>query len=118
MELEFLQACYAQADLPHPLLCFMEADEVLSYVRGAVAGDGLLPVCLLVDVRLTGCDGFELVERLRQLASLRCPIVLLSNSPGPLDMDRARELGVDLRKKPTGVKNYVQFLHEIAGGLL
>jgi signal transduction histidine kinase/CheY-like chemotaxis protein/HPt (histidine-containing phosphotransfer) domain-containing protein len=50
---------------------------------------------ILADARMPVMDGFELVERIRQLpSSILTPILMLSSSPDAEDTARSRELGL------------------------
>lgn len=52
------------------------------------------PHVVLLDVRLPRLDGFELLEQVRAVASLRdLPVIMFSTSAAEGDLDRARELG-------------------------
>ena len=48
------------------------------------------PACVIVDVRMPGADGFELVESL----PLEIPVVLITGHTEESTSDRARSLGV------------------------
>src|SRR3989344_3402051 len=53
------------------------------------------PDLVLLDLVLPGMNGFEFLEKLRQLPELeKTPVVVLSNLSGEEDKERARKLGV------------------------
>ena len=64
--------------------------------RGAFADWGRwpLPHLLILDLKMPGLDGFDVLEWKRQQPSLRClPVIVLSSSDEPSDVNRAHALG-------------------------
>src|SRR5215813_6191223 len=69
-----------------------------------IATDGLVglrlalerpPQLLLLDIRMPGCDGLELLARLRQdAAGAKVPVILLSNYSELEMIERGRAMGV------------------------
>lgn len=52
------------------------------------------PDAVLLDIRLPGIDGLEVLERLRQAPTFAIvPVVMLSASPGPTLVEKANGLG-------------------------
>lgn len=51
------------------------------------------PDLVLLDVLLPGCDGFALLEQLRDAANVTPPVVILSNYGEPAMVDRGLALG-------------------------
>lgn len=99
--------------------------EVHHYADGREAFEGALedPVSLaILDVKMPGMDGFELLERLRNVPAYRdVPVIILSSMGSESDVIRGLDLGADdyilkpfsptellarvrrlLRKRPTG----------------
>ncbi len=114
IELELLERCHQRAAVPQPLRCFEDPDALVDYVRAALDGKHPWPDYVLVDVRMTLVDGFELVERLQAMAPALSHIAMFTTSQHPQDAERARQLGVGLFTKPIGLSNYVAFLQQLS----
>jgi len=76
-----------------------EAKEALNYLEMAESLGGcqgsFLPRLILLDLRLPKMDGFEFLEAVRSDERTRdIPVVILSSSQQPKDVDRCRNLGV------------------------
>ena len=64
-------------------------------VRGLLLISELKPDLVLLDVRLPKLDGFSMLEKLKSEGMLeKLPVIVISNSGQPVDIDRALELGV------------------------
>lgn len=76
-----------------------EGFRVVWHRDGRDAYDGALheiPSLVILDVRMPGMDGFEVLDRLRRTpAYLRVPIVMLTSLGNESDVVRAFELGAD-----------------------
>jgi len=80
---------------------------------------GELPDILVLDLKLPGCSGFEVLARLKSLKS-RPVTGMFTTSILPEDKQRAEELGVDLFETKTfeaaGFSRFLHFLARIADG--
>jgi diguanylate cyclase (GGDEF)-like protein len=76
-----------------------EGLEVIRYADGASAYQGALevtPALVILDVKMPGMDGFEVLERLRKTPTYaEVPIVLLTSMGSEADVVRAFQLGAD-----------------------
>lgn len=109
-----LVAGQPEAEAPRPILVAEDDDitatilrhrlekegfDVVRYANGAEAYKAaaeLRPALVLLDVKMPGMDGFELLERLRRMPSYaRVPIVLLTSMGSESDVVRAFDLGAD-----------------------
>ncbi|MEQ8331155.1 MAG: response regulator [Longimicrobiales bacterium] len=76
-----------------------EGFEVIRYANGRDAHRGALaiePSLVILDVKMPGMDGFELLERLRRTpAYARVPIVMVTSMGAESDVVRAFQLGAD-----------------------
>ena len=75
----------------HTVRVFASAEE---YEASPVAAD-----CLIVDLRLPGLNGFELLERLR-LRGSSIPIVFITGDGGPSPSDTTAHAGTPSLAKP------------------
>jgi CheY-like chemotaxis protein len=93
------------------------AVQLLQTVCSAVDGaSGGLPRIILLDLKLPRRSGLEVLAWLREQSALRCvPIIILTSSREPLDVQRAYELGANsYLVKPVSfdqLKDLVQILH-------
>jgi two-component system phosphate regulon response regulator PhoB len=76
-----------------------EAFEVLRFDNGNDAYRGALkrtPALVILDVKMPGMDGFEVLERLRKTPSYAAvPIMMLTGMGSEADVVRGFELGAD-----------------------
>lgn len=93
-----LELAFRKAKVSNPLLTVDSAEKAISYFKGeGIYADREkfpLPGILLVDLKLPGIDGFELVERLMKLSLLQEILVLMiSGHHEVYQMNRAYSLG-------------------------
>jgi CheY-like chemotaxis protein len=74
--------------------------EALDYLKGADhfadRNRYPLPSLLVLDLKMPGVDGFDVIQWVRKESQLNdLPIVVLSSSNDPSDISRAHELGAD-----------------------
>lgn len=88
-----------EAHLANPIVHVEDGVEALDFLlrRGAYADrEGGDPAVLLLDIKMPRLDGLEVLQRLRQEASLkRLPVVILSSSREDSDLVRSWDLGVN-----------------------
>src|SRR5690349_6929146 len=70
-------------------------EEAMEYLLGEGAHAGRrLPMLMLLDLKMPRVDGFGVLEWMRRQPSVKgVPVVVLSSSEMPQDVDRAYELG-------------------------
>ena len=68
-----------------------------------------LPDVILLDLNMPGLNGFETLERLKQLAPYQpIPVVMLTTSEAPADQEQCRRLGAtEFITKPTSYSGLV-----------
>jgi CheY-like chemotaxis protein len=93
-----LELAFRRARVSNPLVTVNSAEEAISYFKGeGVYADRAqfpLPGILLVDLKLPGIDGFELVERLMKESLLQEVLVLMITGHHEVyQMNRAYSLG-------------------------
>jgi CheY-like chemotaxis protein len=70
------------------LAYFTNGKEALAAVEGDI------PDVILLDILLSGMDGFEILRTLKQNSKVKhVPVILLSNLGQKADLDKGRELG-------------------------
>ena len=71
---------------------------------------------LLLDIKMPGVDGFELLERLRTNAVAHAPVIVLSGSGLAADRERAAALGaLDYVQKAVDYTGFKRELKETLG---
>jgi len=117
----FIQRAWQRAQLNQRLVVVGDGDTAVEYL----AGQGLFadrvqypfPVLLLLDLKLPRRSGFEVLAWLRQQPTLRrLPVVILTASRLPADVERAYDLHVNsyLAKPPApaALQQLVETLHQ------
>jgi len=92
---------FKKANIPTPLQVVTDGQEAISYLRG----DGKyadrdafpLPKLVVMDIRMPRRTGFEVLEWVKNGDRLlrRIPVVIVSASENPADINRAYELGAN-----------------------
>lgn len=95
-----------------------EGFRVVRYADGEDAYRGALeqtPAMVLLDVRMPGMDGFEVLQRLRKTPSYaRIPIIMLTGLGGETDVVRGFQLGADdYVVKPFSATELVARVHRL-----
>ena len=95
-----MKEAFFKADIPNPLQIVDGGDKAIAYLSGvAPYNDRLahpLPFVLLLDFKLPGKDGFEVLAWVRRQPSLkRLVIIMLTSSNRGADADRAYDLGAN-----------------------
>lgn len=96
-------------DLPFEVHTVPDGQQAIEFIAQAESGaDAPCPHFLLLDLNLPKRDGFEVLRRLR--ASERCraiPVLIMTSSASPKDLNQAAELGAAYFRKPP---SYDEFL--------
>ena len=96
----FVKRAMKLTQLKTPLQVVTDGDDAIAYLRG----DGEyadrqvhpLPKLVVMDIRMPRKSGFEVLEWVkRQPALRRIPVVIVSSSDRPGDINRAYELGAN-----------------------
>ena len=95
-----IQRAFQKAGLRNVLKIVRDGDAAINYLRGdgpyADRDQYPLPFLLLLDLKMPGTDGFEVLQWLRDESQLkRLLVVVLTSSNLQADVDRAYELGAN-----------------------
>jgi CheY-like chemotaxis protein len=109
----FLQRSLSKAGVKNPIKIVHDGTEVLEYLEKDK--DHKIPRLLLLDVKMPGKDGFEVLKRVRANPRLsRVPIVIFSSSNSERDVNRAYDLGANSYVvKPGSTERMDQFVSKI-----
>ena len=95
-----IQKAFEKAGVQNPVYFVRNGDEALAYLSGewkyANRAEYPLPVLVLLDLKLPGMDGFEVLAWIRRQEGLRAlPVVVLTSSTALSDVNRAYQLGAN-----------------------
>jgi CheY-like chemotaxis protein len=95
-----VKRAFKRADIRNPLQVVTDGEEAMHYLRG----DGkyanrdvyAMPRLVVMDIKMPRKTGFEVLEWLKGDATLkRIPVVIVSSSDQPQDINKAYELGAN-----------------------
>ena len=90
-----LQRAFSRCGIANPVRSVASAVEALALLRGTGEAARLRPGIILLDLGLPGMGGLDLLEEIKADTSLRAiPVVVLSASRHPRDLESAYQLGV------------------------
>jgi len=97
----FLERALAEVDPNVPARFVKTGRETLDYLQGNPPFDhrakNPLPSLLVLDLKMPVVSGFEVLEWVRQDAALhKIPVIVLSGSEAPEDINRAYALGANI----------------------
>ncbi|HLY98068.1 MAG TPA: response regulator [Candidatus Angelobacter sp.] len=108
-----LQRAFQKAQVPARIIRVANGDEAIAYLTGREPWNRRqhpLPGIIMMDIKLPRRSGFEVLEWLRDQEALRrIPVVMLSSSPLPHDVNRAYDLGANsYLTKPQDPEKFVR----------
>lgn len=95
-----IKRAFSKSRIVNPIACVGNGEEAVAYLKG----EGVyidrrqypLPFLLLLDLKLPRLSGHEVLKWLREQPLLkRLPVVVLTSSKQPADINRAYELGAN-----------------------
>ncbi|HEY6170208.1 MAG TPA: response regulator [Verrucomicrobiae bacterium] len=115
--MDLLLTALAGQHFPHDAIVVYEGREALDYLYGREKFEGRdngQPMLVLLDLKMPGVDGFEVLRQLKSDDGLkRIPVVIFSSSDNEDDVRRSYELGANaFITKPT---KYDRFLEVVQG---
>ncbi len=95
-----IQRAFRKANVANPLRVVGDGEQVIDYLLGCGSSPGLpgnpRPVLVLLDLKLPRKSGAEVLEWLRGQDGLRrLPVVVLTSSRQPVDVNRVSDLGAN-----------------------
>jgi len=96
-----VKRAFRTAHIPNPLQVVTDGEEVTNYLRGAGKYADRqahpLPKLIVMDIKMPRRSGFEVLEWVKGNARplKRIPIIIVSSSDNPADINRAYELGAN-----------------------
>ena len=111
-----IRQALAKANIENPLQVVRSGESALAYLKGeerfANRFEHPLPSLVLLDLKLTGMDGFDVLEWIREQDGLRSMRVLVLTSSDQIrDVNRAYQLGANsFLIKPVDFENLVDLV--------
>jgi CheY-like chemotaxis protein len=111
-----VEMAFRRAELTARLEVVRDGDEAIAYLSGHEAYAARerypLPALVLLDLKLPGRSGLEVLSWVRVHTALkRLPIVMLTSSTHPADVNQAYDLGVNsYLVKPSGLEGLTAVL--------
>lgn len=95
-----IKRAFSKSRIVNPIACVENGEDAVAYLRGdgkyADRRQHPLPFLLLLDLKLPRLSGHEVLQWLRGQPLLkRLPVVVLTSSREPVDINRAYELGAN-----------------------
>jgi CheY-like chemotaxis protein len=112
---------FKKANLLNPLRWLRDGQDALDYLHrtGKYEGDSTVvtPALILLDLNMPGIDGRKVLESVKADAKLRrVPVVVLTTSADPLDINRCYDLGASTYiQKPVGFEGLIEAAGRIKG---
>jgi len=95
-DLFLLQRAFEKANIRVSMTCVRDGDEAIEFLQAATAEGSSMPELFFLDLKMPRMDGFEVLEWVRGQPGLkRLPILVLSSSDEPEDINRAYDLGAN-----------------------
>lgn len=110
----FIRRAFTRARVLNTLIPIRTGEEAIAYLRGAgqysSRAECPLPDLVLLDLKLSGISGFEVLTWIRQQPELKAlRVVVLTGSTAIEDINLANQLGANsVLMKPLDFENFVQ----------
>ena len=118
-DVELTRLAFAEAGAPHRLHVLSDGADAVDYLlrrgRHAAREAADLPALVLLDLNLPRLDGREVLQAIRADDATRClPVVVLTTSVEPSDVDRAYVLGANSYiQKPVEFDRFVEVVRQV-----
>ncbi len=118
-DVELTRIAFAEAGSEHRLVVVADGAEAVDYLLGNGKHAGRdaadLPALVLLDLNLPKLNGREVLQAIRADAATRSlPVVVLTTSAEPFDVDGVYELGANSYiQKPVEFERFVEVVRQI-----
>ena len=116
-----IRRAFAQAKIINPLQVVRTGEEALAYLQGtgcyANRSEFPLPALILLDLKLIGMDGFDVLRWIRRQSNLKAArVVVLTSSTEIKDVNLAYQLGANsFLVKPADFQDFVSLTQALQG---
>ena len=91
------EAAFRKSNLAHKLYHVPDGERALMYLEGVAPFHDRtkfpFPDLLILDVKMPGMNGFEVLGRLREQNNIQVPVLMFSSSNSPRDIEMSMRLG-------------------------
>lgn len=116
-----IRRAFAKSKIVNPLQVLRRGEDAIAYLEGSGRFSNRtefpLPSVILLDLKLTGIDGFEVLRWIRRQPSLRAVrVVVLTSSNEIRDVNLAYQLGANsFLVKPVDFEDFVHVTQALQG---
>lgn len=116
-----IRRAFAKSKVVNPLQVVRTGEDAIAYLQGtgrfSNRAEFPLPSVILLDLKLTGIDGFEVLRWIRQQPGLRAMrVVVLTSSSEIRDVNLAYQLGANsFLVKPVDFEDFVRVTQALQG---
>ena len=114
---ELIQRNLKRAGIVNPLILFRDGAAVLSFLlrTGPEKRKPGTPYLMLLDIRMPGIDGVEVLRRIKQDEELRkIPVIMVTTADDPREIERCHALGCNnYVTKPVDYEQFVETVRRI-----
>ncbi|MFO7541064.1 MAG: response regulator [Chloroflexota bacterium] len=121
MDVELTLAAFRETQLMNPVHVARDGEEALAYLygRGKYANREAypLPRLILLDLKLPGLDGFDVLRQIKATPILkRLPVIILTSSKEDGDRSLSYDYGANsYLVKPVSFEGFLDVVHQIKG---
>jgi CheY-like chemotaxis protein len=118
------QLAFRQSRIANPLIVVYDGQEALDFLfgNGRYAGRDIsqLPAVILLDLKLAGISGLEVLKQVRlDLNTSRIPVVVLSSTVNQREIEDCYNLGINRYfRKPGNYEQFKKIIQEIRNSWL
>lgn len=112
---KLIQDRFESVGVRNPVRRFRDGDEAWAFLTG---DDGLVPgeeYLLLLDIRMPGLDGVEVLRRMKADERLkRIPVIMLTTTDDPREIENCYKLGCNsYLTKPVGFEKFAEVVRRL-----
>jgi CheY-like chemotaxis protein len=118
-----IQRNLRRAGVDNEIIRFADGQETLSFLLREGPGPHRKPngsYLLLLDIRMPGIDGVEVLQRIRENNELKkLPVLMLTTTDDPKEVERCHQLGCSIYiVKPIEYEQFVAGIRKLGGFLV
>ncbi len=117
--IELIRESLLRAGLRNKILHFADGKEILDFLfdmdKEHEGQRNIQEYILLLDISISGVDGVEILEKIKQDEKLkRIPVIILTATDNPQIIEQCHDLGCSTYiVKPTGQEDFEETVHKI-----
>lgn len=114
-DIELVREALHEHEVQCDLIAVNDGEKALQFIGQIEAGELPVPALIILDLNLPKIEGRQLLKRIRASTSFgQTPVVILSSSDAPDDIEKARKLGATRYiRKPSNLEEFMKI-----GGVL